>query len=488
MTTIPNEYKNIVEGYLGEEYSDKVVGFGTQKDVLWATFLAQNNLSATDPLVVAQDPTILAKFMTFVQATYDGMQVNALSPDEINRRALMFSVYDLVVLMLTALQNNIGVVGENVAFLNRYKREYAEMMGREASAFYIGGSSSLAKPNINNLDDWTLGYGKLSMDDYLTKALSDNLKGINGSNIIKSVNIAYQPPAPNVQQQGGGGPAVIIDALSAIPTAVLVALGPVTTTGYNNFQPQAQNTLSFNTTSAGITFTYSYQQQYRVNIQPYTFDSHGVRQNAAVQTQTGFYTITNTSPPVTFTPGMTEQQKLEAVQAAYRTFLNTQIVASLPTVFPSGGPYAGWDVYSVIPMPNYPPFPDGGIHTIYDSMTQPVTIYNVSNWETAPNATVIRSMTHAWDPQYNGVFTSTSDERQNAFESGYSRKRGQINSLLQQYITNTQSKIQIISNQADAQTSQETQAQTGFNQAASLLTTMIGQLSTILTSIFQGAS
>lgn len=122
--------------------------------------------------------------------------------------------------------------------------------------------------------------------------------------------------------------------------------------------------------------------------------------------------------------------------------------------------------------------------TVYQSTTQPVTYYGVSNTN-PPDLTVIQNLTRQWDPKVNKVNIYTPDENERIYIGAASRYRGTNNSLLQQFVTNSQSKRQIVSNQADAAQSQMDSAQTGFNQGASLLKTMIGQLSTILTSIFQ---
>ena len=65
MTTIPNgsPYENIVDGYLGTDYTDAQAGFVKKKDVLWSKFLQESGLTAQDPLVLAQDPAVLAKFV-----------------------------------------------------------------------------------------------------------------------------------------------------------------------------------------------------------------------------------------------------------------------------------------------------------------------------------------------------------------------------------------------------------------------------------------
>lgn len=478
MTTIPNgsPYETILDGYLGTDYADQKSGFVTQKDVLWIKFLAETGLKATDPLVVAQDPSVLMKFVAFVQKTYDSMQVGTnLSPDETSRRKLMFSVYDLIVLMLETLQKNVGVVGNNVVFLSKYQKEYSTMMGRVSGSFQIGGATSLPSPNPADPTKWTLGYGGITMDDYLRAATENSIAGASVTTQITSVNSKVPLPAANVQQTPTG---VIKDALQEVPQSELIALGPATRTVTSgaNVTP-SMNTLKFDSTPTTVTFNYVYKQQYSATVTNYNYDSDGNLQQTSQQKPTGFFEVP-VSYTVSFLPTDNEQTKLDKVKAGFNTFLGMGLANQ--ATLPPGYAFTSDPVHSVTQT-----IPQAANLTVLSSMTQPITFYNMSNIASEANITVIRNITRAWDPLYNMVFTSTTDSTQNAKESAASRRRGAVNSQLQQYITDSQTQKQILSNRADAQTSQENQSQTGFNQGASLLHTMIGQLSTILTSIFQ---
>lgn len=516
MTTIPSgsPYDTIADSYLDPDYANKVVGFGTQKDKLWATFLKENGLMATDPLVVAQDPAILTKFVAFLQKTYDSMQVNTLSPDEVTRRDLMFTVYDLVVLILEVLQRSVGVVGGNVVFLNKYAKEYSNMMAREAEAFYVGGSLSLPQVNRNDLSKWTLGYDEITMKEFIEASVYrpyiPNPDPSNPANAISynstpytysisSVNTAYPPLGPNVQQNDR---AILKDTLASVRQTEFIALGPLTRDVYRDVGPtpadatfygvaSARNTLTFSApTSSSVTMSYTYWTQYNSTAVYYGFDSDGNfissdPSNTAFQRK-GYYPTTVTSPPVNFGPNDTPEQKIAAVEAGFQAFLNQTIPNG--SIWPPSGPppppspYTNfWYSFSNIPV-------TGRNISIYDSTTQPITYWGVSNtFPPGADVTVIQNLTKPWHPEHNLVFTTTTDDTAKIYTSAASRRRGNSNSLLQQFVSNTQSKRQIITNQADATQSNMDSIQTGYNQGASLLKTMIGQLSTILTSIFQGA-
>ncbi len=340
MTTIPSgsQYENIIEGFLGTNYSDVQKGFVKQKDLLWSAFLTANGLKPSDPSVILQDPTVLSKFVSFVQQTYDSLQTDALSPDEISRRGLLFSAYDLIVLMIETLQKNVGVTAQNVVFLGKYQQAYSDMMGRVADATYIGGSLSIPKPNTTDLSKWTLGYGGITMNDYLTAAVQNSITGkttpastgVAGStdvpaNSIEIHSINYQDPVqiPDVQQVGA---AVQPDVLSAVKQESWVALGPATTTSFPNIEPSARDTLRFSYTPTDVTFTYTYMQQYNTTVVPYTIDSDGnIKAQNPINVPSdpntpAFYPITLTSPAVTFPPGATPEDKQKLAAAAFQAF------------------------------------------------------------------------------------------------------------------------------------------------------------------------
>lgn len=493
MTTIPNgsNYETMLDGYFGSDYADTIVGFGTKKDVLWQAFLKENGLSPTDPLVVAQDPAIQSKFVTFLQKTYDAMQVNTLSPGEVTRRDLMFTVYDLVVLMLEVLQSTVGVVGNNVVFLNKYAKEYSEMMGRTSEAFYIGGSLSLPQPNRNDLSQWTLGYDDITMKEYLEAAIYRPYNPDTQPSgqtpytySISSVNTAYPPTGPNVQQNDR---AILRDTLTAVRSTELIAAGPLTRDVIRNVGPGSRNTLTFSSpTPTTVTMTYTYLQQYDSTIRYWRINSDGNFEQSGEVRLSGYHPITMTSPTVTFGVNDTPEQKMVVLEAAFQNFLNQQIPNNwlLPPGIPPAVPFPYTDFY--ISSQNMG-ITDRNM-TIYQSTTQPITVYGVSNAiPPGGNIQIVQNLTRPWNAEYNRVFTTTTDDHAKIDTSASSRRRGNANSLLQQFVSNTQSKRQILTNQADATQSNMDALQTGYNQGASLLKTMIGQLSTILTSIFQGA-
>lgn len=567
MTTIPNNslFETILQAYLGDAYANQTVGFLTQKDVLWNTFLSQNGLTANEAtsITLSGNTSILQEFDKFIQQTAQTLQttglssngvIAGLSPQEMSSRQVMFSVYNLMVLMLETLQNNVSVTGQNISFLANFQNQYANLMGRLANAFYVGGSLSIPVINTGNTASWTLGYGGITMQDYLQTAISGvtptsnsaatgpltvSYPGASGSPVpalaLGSLNIP-SPPPPGYPPTGGtigNNIAMVQDALTNVQQTSLIAAGPLTNTSYTNLLTGpngAGNSMTFTSNSTSVTFTYTYMQQYVVRVTPYRLDSHGVPQPQSQQTVNSFYPVTVVSAPVTYDANATNDQKLKAVEAGYASFINSPTPLDNQSIVPPtgiplasipGGPYDGYTNPTSYTDTNTG-LNASALHptlTIYQSMTEPITFYNVSQVVTSTdfgivgglpngtgpgNVTAIRSLAinRSTPSTYNAVstggqdyvnhdtsfnlpFTQATDQFINLAQSTASQHRANSNSLLQQFITNAQSQKQILTNTSDSESSNENQAQTGVSQATSVLNAVIDQMSTIMTSIFQ---
>lgn len=53
-----------------------------------------------------------------------------LSPDEVDRRQILFTVFDLLIDMLKALQETVAAQSNTVVFLAKWQKEYTEVLGR----------------------------------------------------------------------------------------------------------------------------------------------------------------------------------------------------------------------------------------------------------------------------------------------------------------------------------------------------------------------
>lgn len=130
--TLPSSgpYANLMSsffGYLGS----------SEQQALWSSFLEKNGLVAnpSDTDSVAQ-----AEFVSFVQSTYANDQTSQQSPLEMERRHLVFTVFDVILLLMQKLQDTVATQTGVAAFLAKYQDAYAVMLSRVPT--YIGGSAN----------------------------------------------------------------------------------------------------------------------------------------------------------------------------------------------------------------------------------------------------------------------------------------------------------------------------------------------------------
>lgn len=431
MTVIPpgTLFDSIFQAYLAD-----------QQDIstdLWKKFLLANNLDPNDARITAQDETLLASFVRFVQSTYEQTSTS-LSLNEMTRRHLLFSIYDLIVLMLQALQENVSVLGNNVVFLGKYQQAYAGIAGRLSEFFYIGGADSRPVPDSTDLSKWTLGYGDVNMQDFLKAVIVGKSTNDTGSPPLPYSPLVLQSVAAKPPAESGN------DALKSMGRGIFNDpfypqdwLAQIF--GNQTILGQLTNQLEFKADDNSISFQYSY-----VKINPPPEDDFDPPQYERITIPSvGNYTS------FTFTdPTESIDKKLEEASGFFQTFINQQI-------------------------------PGAGL-TIYQTMN--------STPETLGDTSFVRYLTIPWSQSYNMVYTPTGDSGDHARQSTAAGYRSDKNSLLQQYVQNIQTHKQIFSKQSDAEQNTMQQAQTGIGQGGEILASAIRQLSTILTAIFQIAT
>lgn len=435
MITIPpgSAFQTIIESYFG----DSPIQSATAENKLWSNFLTANGLDPDDPdvqtLIASEDPTLLTKFVQFAKQTYETMQTNKLSPDEVARRQLVFSVYDLIVLLLQIFQQTVGVLGKNVVFLGDYQRQFTDMAARIGQNIYIAGQDSIPHMNPDDLSSWTLGYGNITMQEYLTTAIvgagGTDIRGQSFSPLnIPLLSLQYPPPDPNLKREGT---AIVQDFLTE------QSIGPISIEDL--YDGSSAGSLQIFADSTSVGFTYNYPL-----LRP--ADAQNGHPNPY------FTPLVINSPAIPYSdPNESFDEKLKEVSAGFQAFLNQSIQGTSLTVGSS------------MTTPTTLPFGGGGFQ-----FTQ--------------------VLARRWDNQYNMMYTPTGDSGDHATQSSAADRRANKNSLLQQYVQNAQMQRQIQGNQADAENSQLQQAQTGISQGSNILSTAIQQMSTILTSIFQIAT
>src|SRR5437016_1606130 len=102
-------YSSLITGYFGN------LGSAAQ-DALWQSFKDKNGF-VTNPSNT--DVNALIKFSTFIQSTFNDGQELLLSPEEIQKRQLLFSLYDLIITMMKSIQDTVGVTAQSIVFLGK---------------------------------------------------------------------------------------------------------------------------------------------------------------------------------------------------------------------------------------------------------------------------------------------------------------------------------------------------------------------------------
>lgn len=191
--TLPTSgfYSDVMQSYLGYLSPD-------EQQVVWGDFLQKNGLPANPS---PTDVTEQASFVSFIQSYFDQNQVEILSPEEIQKRRIMFETFTTVLHMLTILQNTIAVQTNNVAFYTKYQGEYTNMLAKIPIL--------VAEPNSqivvsSDPTKFTFGYNNISVRDLAEyAAYSGETTGIDNSFSIPGLSYIAKllifPSTPTTQ-------------------------------------------------------------------------------------------------------------------------------------------------------------------------------------------------------------------------------------------------------------------------------------------------
>lgn len=221
MTIPTGSYTDLVNGYFGYLEVD-------EKTALWNAFLTSNGITSApedfqnppwrdylaansiDPetLTPAQlqttyiaflnQPSLQTLFTKFIQNAYlklaniDVFPSTATSialqqdqsPDEIKNRHLVYTIFDILIMLMGNIQDTVTVLTGNISILAKRRNEYTEMMSRVA--FYQANSSNAPVINTEDLSKWTLGYANISIRDYISA-------GIAGGDAVDSNKVVITP-------------------------------------------------------------------------------------------------------------------------------------------------------------------------------------------------------------------------------------------------------------------------------------------------------
>ncbi len=153
--TIPASgfYSTVMGSYFG--YLD-----AQQKQDLWAQFLQKNGLT-TNPSDT--DPAAQAAFISYIQTNYTDNNVLGLSPEEVDKRRIMFDAFSIVLRMMTMLQNTVTEQSRTVLFLAKWQEQYTKLMGHVPT--YVALPTNAPTIDTINPSRYTFGYNDISLQD-----------------------------------------------------------------------------------------------------------------------------------------------------------------------------------------------------------------------------------------------------------------------------------------------------------------------------------
>lgn len=185
-------YDEVLGGYFGAQGTDvlmerydqdtmtlvqDVAIDDTYRSELWRNFLTTHGFDPDGPfsqitsLPDAEREALKIEFVKYINARLIELQtqeLNLASLDETKKREIMFRTFEILLKMLVALQNTVGVIGNNLIFFGKWQEQYTNMLTRVP--IYTGGTSSFVKPTdltVANPDfsGFTLGYNNISLED-----------------------------------------------------------------------------------------------------------------------------------------------------------------------------------------------------------------------------------------------------------------------------------------------------------------------------------
>jgi hypothetical protein len=510
MSTIPQNsiYSNIMDGYFGDLSGDG-------KNQIWQSFLQASGLTSNP---ATNDTAAAIAFSKFIQGTYNASQTLSLSPTEVVQRHLIFSVYQIILTLLKSVQQNVQVIGSNITFLGRYQAAYTDQEAALANAFYIASPTDTNTPHVNatDLSKWTLGFDNLTIKDYLKTAIQN---GALNPPVLTPLTVGSSLTTATVNN----GAMNITMNIPLNDSVTNVALNPINFTDLGISPRQAP---AFTTSSQGIgTSSSLYQIQTVI-----TFRVHDSSNNLI----TASVTVTSRSTETT-------DQQTQDIANGIKTLLGTtltsgrtvaevlndpssQIAANFfgspnPTSFTSGPVVVG-NFFTFTPTTTGVDisFTANSVSSgtlVSNSATTSATFASTDNFDTKLATASTKFMqlynggtvgntsqlvsTLVADPAHpiginwpqsqvdssQSILTPPDATNATSTQQQIAKERGTNNSLLQQFESNIQSRIQVLQNQIDGQQGRLSQGQQEISGLTSVLNQTIQQLSTILSGLFR---
>jgi hypothetical protein len=135
-------------------------GSYSEKMTMWTKFLISNGLALDSPPPI--NSTLFVSLTQFLQGIAS-FSTASLSPDELAKRKVMLDTFDIILKMLNALQNTIGVQANTLYFYGKWQQEYTKMLTRVP--VYTANPTESMQVDVNDLTKFTFGYAGISVSD-----------------------------------------------------------------------------------------------------------------------------------------------------------------------------------------------------------------------------------------------------------------------------------------------------------------------------------
>ena len=134
-----------------------------EQAALWNGFLQANGLTANPT-----DQTQLPNFVSYIESNYaNSLSSIQLSPDEMKKRQIMFSVFDILAFLMQKMQQTVGTQAELLQYYAAAQQQYSNMAMRVPIYLGAAGSGPLYSPDFTK---FSVGYDAITLDDILQQA------------------------------------------------------------------------------------------------------------------------------------------------------------------------------------------------------------------------------------------------------------------------------------------------------------------------------
>lgn len=428
-----------IDTYVKDLFNQYVqeLAWGVSSNSIWQAFVALygitpgTNINGTIDL--GSQVSVKVLFNQFVQKAYLDLQnVSMISDDEVKGRRLVYTIMDILLLLIKAMQDNAAVVGNTILYLGKKQKEYNEQIA--SIAFYRGGSDVYGSIDRTDLSKWTLGYADISIEDYLLSAIVPRTLDINEEGDT-SIPVGYQDLVLNATPTQ--------DFLSVFGSTIDI---PITLDIVNSAIPLASPiTENVNTNSYRLEFRANDDE---LNIELFMRLPQYVFNGSSFVVQEIDTSILKT---VAFDVNESVASKFEKAKALFNELLNQSEFQTTSSNI----------TYGLVATGD-PPF--GA--TLGDFMTDPRIPFHTK-----------------WDNQLNRPLDD--DNTGNSAQLRGGQARAAKNQVLQQFLENARTRKDVVADFQDTMQTTFDASKEGLTRATDLINSVIKQLINILSSIFQ---